>query len=257
MKKSWFFYFGVFSSLFFASILFFSFSKLSSLLKVQKFHFSFNKMDDYDTSFFSLTNQLQLSEKKKLLKSDLTKRLQKFLGRYIWQISFSQTLKTLKENPWVKNAYMVRKFPSYFHIILQMYTPIFVLIDDDGAFLLVNEGGSFLPHSQFWDLPIVRGSVFVEKFSLRQQAVRLMLDLPSQGLFSPSWISDIWYDREQGFILFLSSLNIEVKLGEDHFYDRARRVEQVLEYLKSHGKKGRVIDARFSKKVVVSLNNPA
>ena len=45
----------------------------------------------------------------------------------------------------------------------------------------------------------------------------------------------------------------EVKVGDADFGPKFIRVEKVLAYLDSQNIKGRVIDARFSKKVVVRV----
>jgi len=66
-------------------------------------------------------------------------------------------------------------------------------------------------------------------------------------------ISEIFYSKKEGFKIFLKGVATEVRMGDSDFGPKISRVEKVLSYLDSQNVKGRVIDARFSKKVVVRV----
>ena len=122
----------------------------------------------------------------------------------------------------------------------------------------VTSSGSILPvklSKQDIDLPILRGANFHKDEVLRGKAVALLREVPDRGLFSKQNISEIRYEKKNGFILHLVNRNTLVKLGKDNFVQKSSFIERAMSYLESQRLEGRVIDARYSKKVVVKLRN--
>ena len=256
MKKVflWFSFFFFFS--FFLLVFSFSFSKFSFLFKVQELKLVFeNKSDGEDLEIVPF--QFKSLQRKVRLQKNLKERLQVFKERYLWQVSLSDISRSLKRNKEVKHVFVSRKFPNRFHIIVQIYVPVLALLDEKGEVHLITEEAHFLPFSKGWNVPILRGEEFVRDVSLRKKAVKLLMSFPVKGLLSRFFISEIWIDRGKDFVLFFDSLDIEVRLGGHEFALRSHLAQFVLNYLNSRNLQGRVIDVRFSKKVVVSLSNPS
>jgi hypothetical protein len=105
------------------------------------------------------------------------------------------------------------------------------------------------------DLPLLRGAQFFEDVQLRRQAVDLMNEIPFEGVFHQGLISEVRFDKHKGFELLLTNGWTRVNMGKEDFSRRVRFIERVLNYLQEHKMQARVIDARFSKKVVVRLRN--
>jgi hypothetical protein len=103
------------------------------------------------------------------------------------------------------------------------------------------------------DLPIVRGEKLATDESSRQKLIEFINSLPSTGMLSKSNIAEISYSKDEGYTLFLINTKAEVKLGDERVSVKIARVSQVLDYLAANNLKGRVIDASFSKKVLVRL----
>lgn len=79
-----------------------------------------------------------------------------------------------------------------------------------------------------------------------------MAQIPAQGSFSKSTIADI-HRGTKGQILFtLRSRGGEIHLGRQQIGVRSARVSQVLDYLQGEPLDDKVIDADYSKKVLVS-----
>jgi hypothetical protein len=72
---------------------------------------------------------------------------------------------------------------------------------------------------------------------------------------SQKTVSEIYFDRAKGLVLVLLPDGVEILLGNQDHARRVLRIRRVVEYLQSEDIKGKTIDARFSKKVVVRLRN--
>ena len=66
-------------------------------------------------------------------------------------------------------------------------------------------------------------------------------------------VSEIGYDKKEGYWIKLLNSETRVQYGEDQFEIKSARISQVIEYLESRNLKARVIDANLSKKVLVRL----
>jgi cell division protein FtsQ len=78
-------------------------------------------------------------------------------------------------------------------------------------------------------------------------------EIPPEGSFSQKKISEIFYDKKEGFWVQMVDQGLQVKLGEGQVSLKSARVGQVLDYVKSHDIKPRLIDANLSKKVILKL----
>lgn len=81
------------------------------------------------------------------------------------------------------------------------------------------------------------------------------MTLKEENPLSSQKVSEILFDKKQGFSLILTPEAEIVRLGFDNFEKKIGMAKKVFSYMQSKGLKGRVIDVRFSKKVVVRLRN--
>jgi hypothetical protein len=128
-------------------------------------------------------------------------------------------------------------------------------MDERGRVYPIARDGTLMPALALKDVPnfpLLRGKEFLSDVSLRERAIQLMEAIPSEGRFARSMVSEIMHSPD-GFSLYLGGQIAEVKMGDDEFELKANRVEKVLSYLHNRGLKGRTIDARFAKKVVVRV----
>ena len=142
-----------------------------------------------------------------------------------------------------------------------------------------------LPSKQIPDLPILRGITFLEKIEIRKSVIQFFHLMPKQGEFSREAISEVKYsNQDKSLVLILSKNGKSIKVGYDPVKPQPRgmasvksekipieeskkqkeilhkinvktkRIESVLRYLDQKNIKWRVIDARFSQKIVVSTS---
>ena len=196
-------------------------------------------------------------EEKKQLISDLKKETEPLIGSWIWQVSIKKIQQKIQQNPKVEEVQILRLWPNKFQIRLLSDEPLLLWMKNNKIFYPITKKGSLMspiPLSSLPNLPILRGKVLFENQSLRQKAIRIYQYLPERGLFSQKNISEITYlDKDSSFYIHLEGWGSKIRIGENLSEFRPDRVESVLRYLKQKKIKWRVIDARYSQKVVVSL----
>ena len=221
----------------------------------------------YGLSKWLVVNEIQIEIQKESswevstddIKSLLQSKLQKFIGKKIWQVSFNDLIKAVRSEPRVGTVKILRILPNRFFIQIQSRKPLVVLLNPyDGQIHPLSMDGQVLPSvpfNQIPDLPILRGAVFFQQKALRKQVIRFLNLMPEKGEFSRKELSEIKYStREKSIIFILSKNGKPIKVGYDPMEMKTKRIESVLRYLDQKNIKWRVIDARFSQKIVVSTS---
>lgn len=112
-----------------------------------------------------------------------------------------------------------------------------------------------LSWSQLPKRPWLRGSWMEKKPDLLPQALGLIDILPKAGGITLDKISEIGFNEGDGFAVTLVKTGQQIIFGYDDFEVKALRANQVLNYLQNRNLESCVIDANFSKKVLVRLRN--
>lgn len=193
------------------------------------------------------------------IQSILQSKLQKFIGKKIWQVSFSDLKKILHSESRVGSVKILRLLPNRFFIQIQPRKPLVVLLDHyNGNIHPLSLDGQVLPpvpSNQVPNLPILRGSVFLKQKAIRHLAIQFINLMPKKGEFSQQEISEVKYLAHEKSMAFILSKNGKpIKVGYDPTQIKTKRIESVLRYLNQKNIKWRVIDARFSQKIVVSTS---
>lgn len=203
------------------------------------------------------TQNLWLEEEKQIqLMSELKKQTRPFLGRWFWSLSIQKLQQIVQKHPQVEEVKVRRSWPNRFFVLLSSSNPLLLLMGHKVFYPVTDKGKLLSPlaSSEIPDLPLLRGNIFRKNEDLRKKTVQLFQYLPKEGLFSQRNISEIKYStKDSNFYLYLVHSGSVVRVGESLFEFRPDRVEKVLTYLEQKKINWRVIDARYSQKVVVSL----
>ncbi|MCB0384499.1 MAG: cell division protein FtsQ/DivIB [Bdellovibrionales bacterium] len=194
----------------------------------------------------------------KRIQVDLAKKLKSLLGRKAWEIQLGELLNEIESDTRVKSAHVSRQFPNKIYVRILPRDPVLVLAGAKGYVYPIASDASLLPAvlaQDAPDLPLLRGSGFTQNESWRKKVIQLLEEVPRDGDVGLSMISEVHYTPEEGLGLVLMGKGVKVSLGEQMIARKLKRVERVLHYLQEHQIDGRVIDAKFSKKVVVRLRN--
>ncbi len=177
-------------------------------------------------------------------------------GKRIWEIDLDDVRTTLVRDEWVKDILISRALPNELRVRVSPKNAVLLLVNKKGEFVPVTDDAELLnplPLSVIPDVPLLRGEIFGSDLDRRKAAVEFVGELDTQGVLSRRNVSEIAWTNEDGFVLTLIHPKVEVKLGESKVDLKVLRVAQVLNYLSANNLKGRVIDASFSKKVLVRL----
>ena len=190
------------------------------------------------------------------MKERLNAQLAHLKGKRIWEIDLSKMRASLARDEWVKDIAIARRLPNEVRVSVRPKSAALVLVSKQGEFIPITDDSellSALPSGQLPDVPILRGEIFAKDRARRDRAVKLALALSEDGPLGRHNVSEISWTNEEGYVLTLIQPKVEVKLGEERVDLKTMRVAQVLNYLSANNLRGRVIDASFSKKVLVRL----
>lgn len=190
------------------------------------------------------------------IQSGLQASLAHWDGLPFWKVSLDRVMSEVRTDKRVRLAKVQREFPHVLRVIVVPQEPMLGYMDERGRIFPVARDATLMPALALKDVPnfpLLRGKEFVTDIHLREQAVELMAAIPTEGRFQRGQISEILHNSKDGFSLFLANNEAEIKMGENEFDLKASRVEKVLGYLHNRNLSGRIIDARFAKKVVVRV----
>ena len=189
------------------------------------------------------------------LQNEMNEKLKTVTDKKIWQVDITSLRQQLMQNNWFKMVAISRKYPNKISLVLDIEVPVALLAYNSEIYAVAGDGQtltnvkvSFLPA-----LPVLKGENFFRSLSLRKLATNFLKDVVDNSELSPKTIAEMTYSKEENFSLLILPSKTIVKMSADQVALKAARVAQVIEYLNSNQMNGRVIDARFSKKVLVRL----
>lgn len=190
------------------------------------------------------------------VKATLQIQTKNFENKYFWQVPLETVYGLVAKDKRVKSVSIYREFPSTLKIVVEPHTPVLGYLSTDGRVYPVATDATLLPPisiNEVEDLPFLRGDDLKDEPTLREQALELINAIPTEGAFRKASVSEIVHTKKDGFKIYVSGVATEVQMGDSDFGPKVSRVNKVMSYLDSRNIKGRVIDARFAKKVVVRV----
>ena len=190
------------------------------------------------------------------LRSRVLQRLKEFHNKYLWEIGIEDLQKMLGQDAWIERTSIQRRLPNQLQIKIFPKKAIAVYVSHKGKAFPIASDGSLLASVQLTqapDAPMTRQKSLFKDDRLRKKLADLVSScIPGTSIGSDN-IKNIVFKEESGFHLELFYPEVEVVMGHEYFATKVSRVHRVLDYLEYHQLKGRVIDATFSKKVLVRL----
>jgi cell division septal protein FtsQ len=195
------------------------------------------------------------------IKEEAEQKVQLVLGKIerqnIWRLNLEEIRDSLLSNNWIENVSIERELPDGLRVEVKFKTIVFLYGDRSHRLLPVSTQGTILspvPVELAPDVPLIRNSKIVTNKETLLRVIALYKKLPADGLISARNISEVDWSEAEGFKVDLNqSEEGFIVLGTENISMKAKRVESVLKYLESQKQRWRVIDASFSKKVLVRL----
>ncbi len=193
---------------------------------------------------------------------NLKTQLESFKGVSLWRFPLSQVSEILKNEDWVKDYRLSRSWPSALKIEIEPHMVSYLIqVHESGSaateFRPVTAEGSLLKKIDSKQAPnvvTVNDAAFLQNKKIREGALGVLKALPNQGALHPTQVSELGYDRQEGYWIRLIQSEMKINLGEEQIEIKSARVNQVIDYLNNHDLKARVIDANLSKKVLVRMH---
>ena len=174
----------------------------------------------------------------------------------IWKVNLSDLRAEILQQNWIKSVALRRVFPNRLSIQVTTEEAVLLYMDRKGKILPVLADGKILkPLSPTLvpDIPFMKDKRLIKDSGKRLQLIRLFQQIPQKGVLRRGNITDVRVLPTLGLTFKLIKERATVHLGENNIQTKGLQVLRVNEYLKSQKQKARVIDASFSKKVLVRL----
>lgn len=204
---------------------------------------------------------VQVDEAERSVWAELNKEIEKILSGYqgtpIWKVPLAEIKQKLSPYAIISDLNVMKSWPATLDVSYSLPSLRAIYRSNEGQFKVLVSGGHWLGPMKWSRLPLlpwVKGN-WVEKNSMKSKLMELLDHLPASGTFAKEQISEVQFNDLDGFLLTLTKSGQQIRFGTENFEIKTLRVAQVLEYLQTRGLESRVIDANFSKKVLVRLRN--
>ena len=192
---------------------------------------------------------------------ELNQKLQAFKGQSLWQLSLNQVSQMIKSEKWIAEFRVSRAWPSGLDVEIEPHQVAYLIQSKDSGivseFYPVTLQATVLNKVDSRQAPsvaVVHGDQFLKDQKIREGVVAVLKSLPADGKLHSSHVSEVGYDKKDGYWIALSQSDMKIKYGEDQFEIKSSRISKVIDYLENRDLKARVIDANLSKKVLVRLH---
>ncbi|MBF0491897.1 MAG: FtsQ-type POTRA domain-containing protein [Deltaproteobacteria bacterium] len=184
------------------------------------------------------------------------------LGDPLFSLDLPEIVRKIKENPWVASVKVTRKFPHNLMISVQEKIPQLVL--SVGKFYWVSSEGEIVQsvHGQEGeaDLPVLTGFTRQEmeqdpprSREILKRALKLAQAYQSQSFTQSLGLSEIHYERAEGFSLYPEKQPFRAIVGFEDFEVKLSRLSNALEKLKTLGRSFAAIDLNYEGKAILTL----
>jgi cell division protein FtsQ len=162
-------------------------------------------------------------------------------------------------NPWVASVRVQRFFPGTISVSIKERQPVAV-INMGLLYYLDSNGEPFKPlsHGDMLDFPVVTGisedDLNADPATIRESlktACDLLAALKQHGSFILADVSEIHYDRLQGFTLYTTGGALPIKIGTNDFDNKLQRFARIYQNLMTQRPGLQYIDLDYSDRIVV------
>ncbi len=188
----------------------------------------------------------------------LKKKLTRFNGENLWNIDLQSVGEIANSESWVASIEIYRRYPQTLRLEVRVKPSVAIFMNSQGEFHLLSQDGTLMPkidEMKAPKLPVIQDSKIIKNEKTKSRIAKLLSEMPATGELSLESIADITIGSKDEIWLSHIQTKSLIKLGDENIAIKSARVAKVLEYLEHKNLKGRVIDADFSKKVLVKLRN--
>ncbi len=176
-------------------------------------------------------------------------------GTTIWQVDADASERALREPSWVKEAHVVKRFPSQVSLSVTRRHAVAATLDEHGAFFIDADGVVFSEEGaggNYPDLPYLTGWQHASARGERAARLRTLMDLLAGASELGITVSQVDVDEHGAYTLFPESPRIAVAFGvAPDVEESLARMNTVLAALSDTLPSIREIDLSFAGRAVV------
>lgn len=166
--------------------------------------------------------------------------------------------KQIKKNPWIRSVTVLKEYPDSVFINVQEEQVYCMVLSEDGIPTYLSETGKILGEGNFelgLDFPLLIGDG-IKDSTLLSQALQI-LELSSKSIIL-SWdqVSEVHIDPMYGISVFTTD-NRSIDFEQGDIARKWRKVERIIDHLRSLGLHESYINISYDKMGVVSFEVPA
>src|SRR5262245_56885457 len=201
-------------------------------------------------------------EGKGLSSEEVLSRIESYRGAPILAVHLKDVVGRLMEDPRVREARASRQFPGTIKAFVKTYGPRLIL--NAGRFYYVGADGSIFKEvsskGDSMDYPVITGlkrEAMEEDPTRARETLKDAADLVGRFEAHPVardlGLSEIHYDRAEGYSLIPEKKNFRILVGFDDFDVKLKRLEAALRRLKSEDRSFASIDLNYEGKVILTM----
>jgi len=241
---------GFFKKIFLVFISVLLVAVLDHILRTEK---DFFIISDTSVSVVYEDNQKAMVQ---ALKPYWMKELLGLKGQNIWNVSLPKLRNRILKNHWIKKVELWRRFPGQIFTTIHLKGIVALFIDEKNRIFVITREGERLGPVEPTLVPVVPvlyNDQIAKDPEFLKKLTKVLVEIPDFGALKTENIASIDFKPMTGLQLNLMDSEITVYLGERNISTKGLQVLRVMDYLKSQNQKARVIDASFTKKVLVRL----
>lgn len=180
-------------------------------------------------------------------------------GESILSLKIGRMGETISKNPWVSHVRIRRYFPGTLLVEIQERAPVAV-VNLGYLYYLDSTGEIFKPVSsgEPMDFPVITGfaesDLTLDRKSVQEHfrtVLTLMEELRKSGVMSLDEVSEIHYDKGNGFTIYALRGGVPIRLGHDSFSPKLARLGRIYRQLHAGSSPPLFIDLDYPDRIIV------
>lgn len=186
----------------------------------------------------------------------LLEKKSQWVGANIWSLSLNEIRRDFLAIDRIQDVEISRHFPNKINLLVRLNPIVFLYTDNRNQLFPITPRGTVMEVVQAshapW-APILRNRKIVSSRDDLLKLIELYQQVPKINFLRADNIASVDFDNTTGLSIRLIQGDELIHLGQQDVATKGLQVVRVMDYLKSQKQKARVIDASFSKKVLVRL----
>lgn len=181
------------------------------------------------------------------------------VGQNMLKLHLKNIGQQVSANPWVASVKVQRFYPGTISISITERNPV-AIINMGLLYYLDERGEPFKPLTpgDRLDYPVITGfeeeelaGEMPDGRAALKQACSLLAAIQQHGGFILTDLSEINYARGNGFTIYTAAASLPIRIGNDQFSDKLKRLEKIHQELTRQAPAIRAIDLDYNDRIVV------